>query len=106
MNVGIASYGALQGATAATTALQVQVAATNAATSVAGNAIVPAGVDSASAFATGNQISSNMQFTARVQECLGQMQAQNAVLTKHSAESAGIDAVHAATLGTVNGPVI
>lgn len=96
MTVGIASYGALAGSTAATNALQAQVSATNAATTAVGSAVLPPGLDSASAFATGNQIASTQQFGAMIQLGVVELQKRNAVLTANAAENSLNDAASAA----------
>ncbi|MGP9760832.1 hypothetical protein [Corynebacterium sp. AOP12-C2-36] len=103
--VGIQSYAAVAGTTAATSAIQATMGGVTMATTAVANAILPPGSEGASMLATLSNKTNTNDFNAKFGVGLVEMQKRNAVVATHSAENAAADMAGVASLGAVN-PVL
>lgn len=100
-SVGIKDYGTIAGTIAATSALQAAMAQTNATTQAVGNAIVPPGTEGASVLARTKQVSNTNDFATKLGLGIVELDKRNAIMAKHSAETAAIDAAGAGSISSV-----
>lgn len=103
MAIGIRDYGTVAGTIAATSALQAQMAATTAVTEQIGNAILPPGMEGASALSTVQQHASNADFGTKLRVGIEELMKRNGVMGLHSEAVAADDL--AGALGVQSVPI-
>lgn len=100
--IGVQDFAVIEATTAATDALQQSMAANTHITASAGAALLPAGMEAASALATGTQKTYTADFAAKMFDAVSQLAERNVITRAHSATTLANDAVHAANVAAAN----
>lgn len=99
--IGINDYATVGGAIAATSALEGQMAATQAITKAIGDMIPPPGSEGASFVSAASQLASNSDFSMKLIAGVAELSGRNGLMGLHSAKVAATDAAGAAALAGI-----
>lgn len=100
--VGIQDFAMIEATVAATDALQATMSGNTQLTASAGASVLPAGMESASALATGKQASYTADFATKMFDAVTQLSQRNVINRAHSATTLVNDAVHSANLAATD----
>lgn len=100
--VGIQDFALIEATVAATDALQSSMAGNTQVTATAGASVLPAGMEAASALATGKQKAYTADFASKMVDAVGQLAQRNVINRAHSATTLTNDLVGRASVAAAD----
>lgn len=100
--IGVQDFAVIEATTAATDALQQTMAANTQMTASAGATLLPAGMEAASALATGTQKAYTTDFAAKMFDAVGQLAQRNVITRAHTAATIVNDVVAASNVAATD----